>query len=210
MLGRLDAQVVRGQRIELGEVRRRRASELVVAAAAAVAAAGASSPVVPAIDAHAFAAGGAIAVLRHLEGCSAALVPRSSWWPRACRSPGGKLLRSARAPPPPEPRCAVAARGGAAVLHADGGGGGARLGGALGVAGVGPQDGWFALGGTSLAAVRMLRTLQQTLGASADGDEQTRNQRFATRLCGLYPAARLRGCGVARLGRRRAQPLGAR
>ena len=68
---------------------------------------------------------------------------------------------------------------------------------ALGVAGVGPQDGWFALGGTSLTAVRMLRTLQQTLGASADGDEfKPGNQRFATRLCGLYRRPRLRDFAV--------------
>ena len=46
-------------------------------------------------------------------------------------------------------------------------------------------------------AVRRLRTLQQTLGASADGDEfKPGNQRFATRLCGLYRRPRLRDFAV--------------
>ncbi|KAL3918508.1 MAG: hypothetical protein SGPRY_005990 [Prymnesium sp.] len=58
---------------------------------------------------------------------------------------------------------------------------------ALGVEGVGPDDHFWELGGSSLSAVRMLRLLAAPLRAAHGGDAFERgNQRFATRLCGLY------------------------
>ena len=70
--------------------------------------------------------------------------------------------------------------------------------GALGVRGVGRRDHFFELGGSSVTAVRMLRLLGEALqtegvDGAAHGDAFERgNQRFATRLCGLYRRPRLR------------------
>ena len=112
---------------------------------------------------------------------------------------------------------AAGAAEGAKSVGADGGGGGgggecggvvlltpteravaAAWEGALGVRGVGRRDHFFELGGSSVTAVRMLRLLGETLQAegvdgAAHGDAFERgNQRFATRLCGLYRRPRLR------------------
>ena len=60
---------------------------------------------------------------------------------------------------------------------------------------VGPQSNFFELGGSSLRAVRMLAILHDTLderhGGGTDAFKRG-NQRFATRLCGLYRKPRLR------------------
>ena len=163
-----------------------------------------------------FAAGGAAALRVHLRKqlplplLPAQVVPLAE----LPLSPGGKLLRRQLPAPPP---LATQAAGAAEGTGADGGGGGgggecggavlltpteravaAAWEGALGVRGVGRRDHFFELGGSSVTAVRMLRLLGTTLQAegvdgAAHGDAFERgNQRFATRLCGLYRRPRLR------------------
>ena len=106
-------------------------------------------------------------------------------------SPGGKLMRSRLPPPPPRAaRLSPAAREGfrsETERHVA-----AAWAAALGAA-VGPGDNFWQLGGTSLIAAKMLRLLQGSLGEEHGRDSFERgNQRFATRLCGLYRKPRLR------------------
>ena len=110
-------------------------------------------------------------------------------------SPGGKLMRSRLPPPPPRAaRLSPAAREGfrsETERHVA-----AAWAAALGAA-VGPGDNFWQLGGTSLIAAKMLRLLQGSLGEEHGRDSFERgNQRFATRLCGLYRRPRLRDYAV--------------
>lgn len=222
VLGRLDAQVkLRGIRLELGEVESLARSSAAVCAAAAIVRSGALLLyVVPSPDAATFSArGGEVAVrLKLRRGLPASLQPLQVVpLPALPLSSGGKLLRSELPPPPPPPRGQHDARGlrgpieelvaatWAAVLR---------------VEAVGPYDNWFTLGGTSIEATRMLRMLGPALGpllhcgadpgsgpsepdatdsgACGSGVDaylrgsQPKNQRFATRLCGLYRKPLLR------------------
>ena len=212
VLGRRDAQVkLRGHRIELGEVEAAaRLCGVVAAAAAAVVSDTLLLYVVPvrAVLIEAFlAAGGEAAVRVALRKTLPQHMQPARILPIAALplTPGGKLLRAdlppppQRPPPPATPEIAKAADtrcGGPSALrghteHAVA----SAWSGVLGVGAVGPHDNFFELGGTSIHAVRMLRLLQGPLrdlqGIAGDAFERG-NQRFATRLCGLYRKPRLR------------------
>ena len=207
LLGRLDAQVkLRGVRIELEELEAvAKQSRIVRAAAAAVVADQLILYLVPRASVAVFeAAGGEVAVRVQLR----------RWLPQPAQparlvalahfplTPGGKLLRSALPPPPPvapSPRVTADATCDGAEDQLEG-----RTERAVAAAwsralpgspAVGPRDNFFDLGGSSLRAVQMLRDLRNALDAQHGGGTdafERGNQRFATRLCGLYRRPRLR------------------
>ncbi|KAL1519974.1 hypothetical protein AB1Y20_023458 [Prymnesium parvum] len=192
VLGRLDEQVkLRGMRVELGEIEAAALrSDLVAAAAAAVWDEALVLYIRPAVPIDTFGHGGATAVrlaLRRL--LPAALQPaRVIPLDELPLTAGGKLVRARlpRPPPvsrPPPPRL----RDEAALATATERAVAAAWEASLGVVGVGPHENFWELGGSSLVAVRMLRLLESSLGAEhGEGAFERGNQRFATRLCGLY------------------------
>ena len=206
VLGRMDAQIkLHGHRIELGEVEAAaRTCEVVAAAAATVLNEVLYLFVVPAIEAGVFVAGGGETVVRlalRRQLPQAFQPARVLLIKDLPLTPGGKLRRSdlpappARSSPPATELAHACGRGGAALrgrTEVEVARAWSRV---LGVARVGPHDNFFELGGSSFHGVRMLRVLQGSLGdlQGEAGDAFERgNQRFATRLCGLYRKPRLR------------------
>ena len=208
VLGRLDAQIkLRGIRIELGEVEAvARQSSVITAAAAAVIDDQLILYVVPAADelspANFHNGGGDVAVRLQLR----AWLPPSLQPSRIVAisslplTPGGKLLRSelpALQPPPSSPSPLSQAESTEALR------GPTELAVAKawaetlppGTRPILPHSNFWELGGTSLIAVKMLDRLRGALDASSAGGTdafERGNQRFATRLCGLYRKPRLR------------------
>lgn len=100
---------------------------------------------------------------------------------------GGKLIRSQLPPPPKVLRVTPSEGRGEELLSETERVVAAAWAASLGVESVGPHDNFWELGGSSVVAVRMLRLLQGSLGSVHGSDAFERgNQRFATRLCGLY------------------------
>jgi len=214
VLGRIDAQIkLRGIRVELGEIEAvARQSSVITGAAATVIDDQLILFVVPATDELSLAtfheAGADVAVRLQLrKWLPPSLQPtRLVAIERLPLTAGGKLLRSSL-PSPPPPIASPTARGTSAIddpaKPEEALRGATELAVAKawaetlphGVPAIGPHSNFWELGGTSLIAVKMLDKLRRYLDASSAGGTdafERGNQRFATRLCGLYRKPQLR------------------